>query len=78
MDNPFSQPKITYIVYFSTLYKYLESFEKFFPEDILGVSTFEVESKTIEENLKTSIQNLQTDAIENIRDMLKISQQIIN
>jgi ribosomal protein L11 methyltransferase len=48
MDNPFSQPKITYIVYFSTLYKYLESFEKFFPEDILGVSTFEVESKTIE------------------------------
>ena len=48
MDNLFSQPKITYKVYFNTLYKYLESFEKLFPEAILGISTFEVESKTIE------------------------------
>ena len=48
MDTPFSQPKITYKVSFNTLYKYLEAFEKFFPEDILGISTFEVDSKTIE------------------------------
>ncbi|MBN8523157.1 MAG: hypothetical protein J0M23_04810 [Rickettsiales bacterium] len=32
----------------NTLYKYLEAFEKFFPENVLGISTFEVESKTIE------------------------------
>ena len=32
---------------FNTLDKYLEAFEKFFPEDILGISTFEVESQTI-------------------------------
>jgi ribosomal protein L11 methyltransferase len=48
MDNPFSQSKLIHKVYFTTLYKHLESFEKFFPEDILGISTFEIESKTIE------------------------------
>ncbi|MBM3467259.1 MAG: hypothetical protein FJX70_05455 [Alphaproteobacteria bacterium] len=32
----------------NTLYKYLKAFKKFFPEDTLGISTFEVESKTIE------------------------------
>ena len=48
MNNPFSQSKLIYKVYFNTLYKYVECFEKFFPEDVLGISTFEIESKTIE------------------------------
>ena len=48
MDNPFSQSKLIHKVYFTTIYKHLEAFEKFFPEDVLGISTFEIESKTIE------------------------------
>ncbi len=48
MNNPFSQSKLIYKLYFNTLYKYLDFFEKFFPEDMLAISTFEVESKTIE------------------------------
>jgi ribosomal protein L11 methyltransferase len=48
MDYPFSQPKLTFKLIFFTDYKSLELFEKFFPEDILGISTCEVESSTIE------------------------------
>lgn len=49
MDNPFSQPKLIYKLNFNTFYKYTISFEKFFPEEeILGISAFEVSSKTIE------------------------------
>ena len=49
MNNPFSQPKITYKICFNTNYQYIELFEKFFPEDkILGISTYEIESQTIE------------------------------
>ncbi|MFK7968430.1 MAG: 50S ribosomal protein L11 methyltransferase [Rickettsiaceae bacterium] len=48
MDNPFSQSKLIYTIHFNTLHKHLEVFERFFSENILGVSTFEIESKTIE------------------------------
>ena len=49
MNNPFSQPKITHKICFNTNYQYIELFEKFFPEDeILGISTYEIESQTIE------------------------------
>ena len=49
MNNPFSQPKITYKICFNTNYQYIELFEKFFPEDeICGISTYEIESQTIE------------------------------
>lgn len=48
MDNPFSQPKLIYKLKFNTFYKYLEPFETFLPEDNLGISSFETESKTID------------------------------
>jgi ribosomal protein L11 methyltransferase len=48
MDNIFSQPKLIYKVSFNTFYKYVDFFERFFPEDVLGISSFELESKTIE------------------------------
>jgi len=49
MNNPFSQPKITYKICFNTNYQYIEPFERFFPEDkIYGISAYEIESKTIE------------------------------
>lgn len=49
MNNPFSQPKITHKICFNTNYQYIELFEKLFPEEeVLGISTYEVESQTIE------------------------------
>ena len=48
MNNPFSQPKVTYKVRFITNYESIECFESFFPEDILGICTYEVESSTID------------------------------
>ena len=49
MNNPFSQPKTTHKICFNTNYQYIETFENFFPEDeILGTSTYEITSKTIE------------------------------
>jgi ribosomal protein L11 methyltransferase len=37
-----------YKIYFITNYKSVETFEKFFPEDVAGISTYEIESKTID------------------------------
>lgn len=48
MSNPFSQPKIVYKIHFITNYKSIKSFEEFFPEDVPGISTYEIESKTID------------------------------
>lgn len=49
MNNPFSQPKTSYKICFNTNYQHIELFEKFFPEDeICGISTYEIESQTIE------------------------------
>jgi ribosomal protein L11 methyltransferase len=48
MNNPFSQPKIIHKIHFITNYKSIELFENFFPEDILGITSYEVESETIE------------------------------
>jgi len=48
MNNPFSQPKVTYKIHFITNHKSIELFENFFSEDILGISTYEVESTTID------------------------------
>lgn len=48
MNNIFSQPKIIHKIHFITNYKSINIFEEFFPEDIPGISTYEVESKTIE------------------------------
>ncbi|GAB4163666.1 MAG: 50S ribosomal protein L11 methyltransferase [Rickettsiaceae bacterium] len=48
MNYPFSQSKVVYKVTFTTNYKSIELFEKFFPEEVLGISTYEVESSTID------------------------------
>lgn len=48
MNNPFSQPKLIYKIFFILKYKDIEVFEKFFPEDILGICTSEIESSTID------------------------------
>ncbi len=48
MNNPFSQQKIAYKIYFEVKYKFVELFENFFPEDIPGICTYEVYSTTIE------------------------------
>jgi len=48
MNNPFSQPKVTHKIRFITNYKSIELFENFFPEDIPGISIYEVESATID------------------------------
>ena len=48
MNNPFSQPKIIHKIHFITNYKSIELFENFFPEDILGITSYEVKSETIE------------------------------
>jgi ribosomal protein L11 methyltransferase len=48
MNNPFSQPKLIYKISFTTKYKDIETFEAFFPEDILGISMYELESSTID------------------------------
>ncbi len=48
MNNPFSQPKLIYEISFITSYKDIEIFEKFFPEDVLGICTYEVKSLTID------------------------------
>jgi len=48
MNNPFSQPKITHKIRFNTNYQYIDLFETFFPEDILGTSTYELESTTVD------------------------------
>jgi ribosomal protein L11 methyltransferase len=48
MSSVFSQPKVIYKIHFITNYKSIEVLEKFFPEDIPGISTYEVESETIE------------------------------
>ncbi len=48
MNNPFSQPKLIYKLSFILKYKDIEVFEKFFPEDVLGMCTSEVESSTID------------------------------
>jgi len=48
MDNPFSQSKLIHKLYFTTLYKHINFFENFFPENVLGISMFEIDSKTIE------------------------------
>ncbi|MBA2628634.1 MAG: 50S ribosomal protein L11 methyltransferase, partial [Rickettsiaceae bacterium] len=48
MNNPFSQPKLIYKICFILKYKDIEVFENFFPEDVLGICTYEVESSTID------------------------------
>ena len=48
MNNPFSQPKIIYKIHFITNYKSIELFENFFPENTLGIASYEVESETID------------------------------
>ncbi len=48
MNNLFSQPKVIYKISFIVKYKYLNKFEDFFPEEILGVSSSEIESSTID------------------------------
>jgi len=45
---PFSQSKDTYKVYFKTKYLYIELFEELFTENILSISTYEIESHTID------------------------------
>ncbi len=49
MNNMFSQPKIVYSISFATFYKNLDSLEAILAEneDVLGLSSFEIESKTI-------------------------------
>jgi ribosomal protein L11 methyltransferase len=48
MNKPFSQPKITYKICFNRNYQYIELFEKFSPDDVLGISTYELESSTVD------------------------------
>ena len=48
MNNSFSQPKLIYKICFILKYKDIEVFENFFPEDVLGICTSEVESSTID------------------------------
>lgn len=50
MNSPFYQPKVIYQLSFYTIYKYLENFEEFFTEEeyLLGISTHEIKSDTIE------------------------------
>ena len=48
MNNSFSQPKLIYKICFILKYKDIEVFENFFPEDVLGICTYEVESLTID------------------------------
>jgi len=48
MNNSFSQPKLIYKIFFILKYKDIEVFENFFPEDVLGICTYEVESSTID------------------------------
>lgn len=48
MNNPFSQKKVTCKLLFRTVYKNIVLFEQFFPEDIIGLSIYEIESKTID------------------------------
>lgn len=48
MNNPFSQPKVIYKISCVIKYKDLVTFEQFFPEDILGISSYEIESSTID------------------------------
>lgn len=48
MKNPFSQPKIIYKIHFVTNYKSIELFENFFPENTLGIVSYEVKSETID------------------------------
>lgn len=53
MNNPFSQPKIIYKIYFTTNYECVERFEAFFPEDeILGLGAHEIDSSTIDSQAK--------------------------
>ena len=53
MNNPFSQPKITYKICFITNYEDIERFEEVFPEEkILGLSTYEINSSTIDSQPK--------------------------
>ncbi len=50
MNNPFYQPKVIYQLSFQAKFKYISCFEKFFEENenILGISTHEIQSETIE------------------------------
>ncbi|MDG1437268.1 MAG: 50S ribosomal protein L11 methyltransferase [Rickettsiaceae bacterium] len=48
MNNPFSQPKVTHKICFVTNFKSIEIFENFFCEDTPGISTFELNSSTID------------------------------
>lgn len=48
MNNLFSQPKVIYKISFIAKYKYLNKFEEFFPEEILGISSSEIKSSTID------------------------------
>ncbi|RTK93434.1 MAG: methyltransferase domain-containing protein [Rickettsiales bacterium] len=50
MSNPFYQPKVIYQLSFYTYFKDIENFEEFFAdkEYVLGISTHEVDSDTIE------------------------------
>ena len=52
MNNPFSQSKVTYKIAFTTYFKNLNEFENIiddiFEENMLGVSTSEISSQTIE------------------------------
>lgn len=48
MNTVFSQPKVIYKIHFITNFKSIGLFEKFFPEDTPGISTYEIESTTID------------------------------
>lgn len=48
MITPFSQSKVTYKISFYTKYIYLDLFEELPIQNILSISTYEIESKTID------------------------------
>lgn len=48
MSNSFSQRKVFYKLLVRTFYKNITLLEQFFPEDVLGISMYEIESQTID------------------------------
>ncbi len=48
MKHLFSQPKVIYKISFIVKYIHVNKFEEFFPEEILGISSSEIESSTID------------------------------
>ncbi len=48
MNHLFSQPKVIFKISFITKHEHLNKFEEFFSEEILGISSSEIESSTID------------------------------